>query len=48
LRDRFRDLTLEASKADVQLGDKQIKRYVKRARSELPESISQANPELLD
>jgi hypothetical protein len=48
LRNRFRDLTLEASKAEVQLGYKQIKRYVKRAREELPESIRQADPELLD
>jgi hypothetical protein len=48
LRDRFRDLTNEARKAEVQLGDRQIKRYEKRARRELPESIRQANPELLD
>ena len=48
LRDRFRDLTKEARKAEVQLGDRQIKRYVNRARRELPEDISQANPELLD
>jgi hypothetical protein len=48
LRDRFRDLTEEARKAEVQLGARQIKRYKERAKRELPESISQANPELLD
>jgi hypothetical protein len=48
LRDRFKDLTLEASKAEVQLGDKQIKRYVNRAREGLPENVRQTNPELLD
>jgi hypothetical protein len=35
-------------KAEVHLGDRQIKRYARRARGELPESIRQANPELLD
>jgi hypothetical protein len=48
LRERFRDLTNEARKAEVQLGDRQIKRFAKRARRELPESIRQTNPELLD
>jgi hypothetical protein len=48
LRNPFRDLTNEASKAEAQLSDRQIKRYVRRARRELPESIRQANPELLD
>jgi hypothetical protein len=48
LRIRFRDLTDEARKAEVQLGDRQIKQYEKRAKRELPESIRQANPELLD
>ena len=48
LRDRFRELTDEARRAEAQLGDRQIKRYEKRARGELPESIRQANPELLD
>ncbi len=48
VRDRFRDLTKEARKAEAQLGDRQIKRYVNRARKQLPENIRQANPELLD
>jgi hypothetical protein len=48
LRERFRDLTNEARKAEVQLGDRQIRRYEKRARRELPKDIKQANPELLD
>jgi hypothetical protein len=48
LRERFKDLTLEAGKVDVQLGDRQITRYVSKARRGLPESIRQAGPELLD
>jgi hypothetical protein len=48
LRDRFKDLTEEARKAEVQLGDRQINRYQNRARKELPENIREANPELLD
>lgn len=48
LRERFRDLTEEARKAEVQLGDRQIKRYARRASAELPESIRKASPELLD
>lgn len=48
LRRRFRDLTEEARKAEVQLSDRQIKRYEKRAKGELPDGIRQANPELLD
>jgi hypothetical protein len=48
LRERFRDLTEEARKAEVQLGDRQIKRYENRAKRELPENIRQAGPELLD
>jgi hypothetical protein len=48
LRERFRDLTEEARKAEVQLGDRQIKRYENRARRELPESMRRADPELLD
>jgi hypothetical protein len=48
LRDRFRNLTEEARKAEAQLGDKQIKRYMKRATSELAESIRRTDPELLD
>jgi hypothetical protein len=48
LRKRFRDLTEEARKAEVQLGDRQIKRYENRARRELPESMKRADPELLD
>jgi uncharacterized membrane protein len=48
LRDRFRNITMESRDAECQLGDRQIKRYENRARRELPESIRQANPELLD
>jgi hypothetical protein len=48
LRDRFRDLTEEARKAEVQLGAWQIKRYKEKAKKELPESIRHADPELLD
>lgn len=47
LRDRFRDLTEEARKAEVQLGAWQTKRYKEKAKRELPESIRQADPELL-
>jgi hypothetical protein len=45
---RFRDLTQEASRLDVQLSPRQIRRYADRARKDLPESVSNANPELLD
>jgi len=45
---QFRDLTQEASRLEVQLSPRQIRRYVDRARNDLPESISNANPELLD
>lgn len=48
LREQFRDLTEEARKAEVQLGDRQIKRYERRARRELPDDIRKADPELLD
>jgi hypothetical protein len=44
----FRDLTLEASRLEVQLGSRQIERYKERARNDLPESVNNANPQLLD
>jgi hypothetical protein len=45
---QFRDLTQEASRLEVQLSSRQIRRYVDRARNDLPESVSNAKPELLD
>jgi hypothetical protein len=47
LRERFSAFTEEACKAEVQLSDRQIKRYKSRARRELPDNIRQADPELL-
>jgi hypothetical protein len=45
---QFSDLTQDASRLEVQLGPRQIRRYVKKARNDLPASVSNRNPELLD
>ena len=45
---QFRDLTQEASRLEVQLSPRQIRRYVDTARNNLPESVSKFKPELLD
>jgi hypothetical protein len=45
---QFKDLTQEASRLEVQLSSRQIRRYEDRARNDLPESVSNADPELLD